>query len=796
MFKETYQSRFTWSHYQSGPNADLLIHTEQSVSVAFIWDGIKTSLEAQSRIQSIFDNKNDAYQELPDGHDLVIENHFLRDYSEDTTEKYLEYGRKNIVRNHELAMAIRIEMAKTISNIAMKNRILMVVTIARTLTPLAKMFPNHTIKKTSAAGEKLIEITKQIMLNFEGAQLLNHKEFDYEIWRHYNRDRARDKNIPGTNARFKISNRIAEKPTFDNGFLRLGETYTKALLLIDYPDAEINWFYRLANIDGVELHITQIVKPADLGRAVLASAAQTMKAKDGAKEAGGESVQEKVNDHNGYRSFIAANRLHIYNNAFIIKLHHTDLEILKTQTRRVIKSLGKGAVLATESDKLSYALWRVSQLAQGHKSPFMREDHTLQIVNMAPIISFDVNSSEHQMLRVTRDLQAIPLSYPKGGTNHALTAAKTGAGKGVETVTQVAELYPLGINFYMAEVGPTQKWMVESYNGDYFHLSPETVISPFPDFSLADKEKAHPLTADIVAPTIAALMPLIGAGGLDQVQHIESVGEQIMSEIYKHDAPDGLKAPTLATFYDAAEQSISNEVFNGAQAKAAQLIVENLDSFLNSTTGANFENADTINFDAGIVGVDFKPLMGNERLAKFILVFIALRYKQLAFANSTPTRIILDELHEFSRIDENLIKILIQQLTRMGRKEAGAFHGITQETLDAALERGILNQITHRHFMYLQDNHNETAEKFKMNDNVLARWKNYKDPEAPGANMNYRECIRQYGKESYDLYLKFPEMMLDMSNSSPDAMKIKAEIGRITKNPFERLRLFREAVSA
>ncbi len=790
----SYQNRFTWSYFEKSGRVDALIHTDQSVSVALTWEGIKTTLEAEARIQSIYSNMNDAFQEFPDDVELVIENHFLRDYSEDTTEKYLEYGRKNIVRNHKFAMKIREEMASLISNITMKNRVLMVITIARKLTPFAIIFPKRAIKKTSIAVKQLGEIAKQIMVNFEDAKLLSHQEFDYEIWRHYHRDRARENTIPNHNSRFRISNRVAEKPTYENGLMKLGKTFTKVILLTDYPDASINWFYCLANQSGVEMHVTQIVKPLDMARAVLSSASQTKKAADGANKVGGESVQEKVKDHNQYRSFIAANKLHVYNNAYIIKMHHIDPEYLNERSREIIKSLGKGTILATESEKLSFAMWRVSQLGQGHKSPFLRADHTLQVVNMAPIINFSITGSEHQMLRMTQDLQAIPLAYPTGGTNHAITAAKTGAGKGVETVTQVAELYPLGINFYIAEVGASEKWVVEAFGGDYFHLSPETVISPFPDFSMADREKDNPLAADIVSPTIAALMPLIGDGGKGQIQHIESVGEQIMSELYRHDAPDGLKAPTLATFYDCAEQSVSS--FSGAQSKAAKIIVENLDSFLASIKGEHFAKADTINFNSGIVGVDFKPLMNNEKLAKFILVFVALRYKQLAFANATPTRIIIDELHEFSRIDPELITVLIQQLTRMGRKEAGAFHGITQETLDAALEKGILNQITHRHFMYLQDNHEETAEIFKMNDNVLARWKRYKDPEAPGANMNYRECMRQYGKSTYDLYLKYPKILLDLAHSSAEALALKHEIGKKTREPLERLHLFAEAMKS
>lgn len=789
---KSYQSRYSWNYFKRVHGVDVLAHTDNSVSIAFRWDGFHTALQANARVQEIFENLRGILHGLPHDQDVVIENHFSREYSDDVSQAYWDYGEKHIVRHHDFAKAVRSEMANLISSIAMKTRVLCVVTLEQRLTPLDTMFPKRALKKSTRSSEQLIRIVKEHMTRLPGAKLLDNIEFEEEIWRIYHRERALSGKIPKPNPRFKLCDRIATKPSFEHGCIKIGNTYSKVILLVDYPDAEPNWFYNIAQFSGIDFHVTQILKPMDVSRIVRASASQSERAQESAAAIGGESVREKMGDHDSYRSIIANRKLKAYNNAYIITLHHPDPEVIEDCARSIVDLLGESTVIAPYTEEVSFAMWRASQLAQGHRTPFLRDDHTLQAANMAPVITFDEGDKVNRhMLRVTSDAQAITLSYPAGGSNHTITAAKTKSGKGIETGAQMCELYPLGVNFYGAEIGSSYKWVVEAFDGDYFHLDSNTVISPFPDYSLADttNEKA-PIDADIVNPTIGSLLPLLARGAKDLEHHIEPIAQTMMSWMYLQPPQAGKKAPTLKTFFDMADTAVGH--FSGVQRKAAQAIKENLDSFLIGSSGQNFENADSLDFSKGIVFVDFKNLMGNEALSKFLFVFITLRFKQLAFADSNPVRIILDELHEFVRIDPVLTMTLIKQITRMGRKEAGFFHGISQEVLDMDLELGILNQISHRNFMFLQDGHQETAKKFNMNDRVLRRWQSYKDPEAPGFDLQHRECMRMHAESSFDLHLKFPQPILDLAHSSPDALKIKNEIGKITKDPFERLRLFRE----
>ncbi|MDX1694884.1 MAG: hypothetical protein R3208_14050 [Ketobacteraceae bacterium] len=775
----------------------LMEHSDGSVSLAMLWDGLSTELKPLEKVKALYSHYYDTLKSLPTEHGLVMENHWLRQFDDTIAQHYLDYGERHITRCEPLAKLVRQSMAEHVGSRGMSNLVFTVLTLPGSQSPLAGMFPRREKAKLRKRGRLLLEIAKELQSYLPGAEVCTSDAYELLIWECYHRDRARDNALPEPNPRFKLRDRIALKPGYSGNYLKLGETYTRVALLIDYPDALPNWFYELANQFGVEMHITQILKPLDAGNEVRKSASQSEKAIESASVLGGEEERGKLTDHNNFRSYVADNNLSIIGNCYILKFHHTDLEHLDTAYRAIRRMLSTdGAVLSDSEEEVQRLYWRVSQPGQGYKSAFLRPDHTWQVAHMAPIMTFaDGDLENPQMLRITVDGKLVTLSYPPDGTNHALTGAKTGSGKGVAQIAQILELFPLGTNFYIAEVGPTYKWTVEGLGGTYFHLDPnKTVISPFPNWDMADRDNTKtPLDADIVAPTIGALMPILAGPKEHNIRnHLESVAEQVMQAMYAFADISEHNAPTLADFHHFAEE-VKGE-FSGTQGRACQAMIDNLNSFLSKTAGSRFEKADTLDFNSGIVGVDFKPLMGNEELAKFLLVFISLRYKQLAFANAHPCRIVLDELHEFSRIDPVLTTTLMKQLTRMGRKEAGAFHGISQEPLDLELDDGILNQITHRELLYLQSGHRKVAELFRLNDTVLDRWLSFRDPEAAGRTMNYRQCIKMVGEDAFDLHMTFPQLLLDLGDSAPRALAIKEEIGQQTQDPIERLKLFREAM--
>lgn len=786
----SYEDRFSWGRTFSIGDHAVLEHKNGVISIAVEWQGVHTALKNDADIQSEYDRYMRMLHKVPHDMNLVIENHFLRDYTSQIPEKYLEYGRKNIVRHHEFAMMIRHEQANLIAETAMETRVVKVfsTTIKRGIFSGFRI-KNYQDNVRRRAAE-LMAFVKSILTDLKRPCILDEEKMKVFIWQCYHRERARSFRIPQTNNRFRLSNIIATKPSYEDGFLRVGDTYTKCILLIDYEDADTDWFYRIARCSGIEIHITQILKPLDTTAVVQASATASVRSSQDSTDAGAEDQALKVRDHNSFRMFVHENKLRIFGNTYIIKLHATDKEYLKECFDNFTgKILDASSVYAEDNEAIALAAWRFSMPGMGYATTFSRPDHSLQIVNMAPVVSFNKGDEENlHMLRVTSDRQAITLGYPKDGVNHTLTIAKTGSGKGVETGTQILELYPLGVNYYITEVGNSYQWIVESFNGQYYDLDSSTVVSPFPEFKLADPSSKFPLSGDLVGPTIKALGPMIGQGGSQIAHHIESVGEILMQELYRNaELAESYDAPTLEHFLLCAEEAV--DTFERDKDRQAAIVIrDNLDSFLNRSSGSNFANADSLSIDSGIAGFNFKGVMDNEFIAKFLLVFLNLRFKQIAFSNSEQTMIVSDEFHEFVRIDRELMLTAAMQLTRMGRKEASGFQVISQETEDAALNDGIINSMQHQNFMYLQSGHHKTAELFEMNSNVMSRWKSYVDPDG----LNFRQCIRRNGQQAWDLYQVFPKVTLDLTNTKPKVLEMKKKISLITRDPMERLSLLQE----
>ncbi len=790
----SYQDLYTWSHSLKVDGGDVICHKDGSISAAVKWDGIQTSLKEQGVIMSMIGSIKEAFHSMAPNYSLCVENHFLRDYQDDVCARYIKYGEDNMVRAKELGMYIRHEMASTIGSLAMDTKIVTVITLERKTSMMAKLMAKREVRLLEKVAKKLLTMVSEYTTYLPGARLLSCDEFEAEIWHAYHRERSNEQSIPPSNPEFPINQRLASKPLMNDGYLTVGDTHTRVMLLLDYPDAPVNWFYGLAATCGVELHVTQILRPMNVDSMVLASTMTTSRNKEVAGLDGAEVEGFKLSEHAENRAMVAADNLHVFKNAYIIKVHSRDIGVLNEVVLALSKMIRDGGGSIAENRPEMMALyWRISQLGQGHKSSFMRQDNTRQVVNMAPVITFSKGEQTYlHMLRLSSDGQAIAFGYDPDEPTHSLCVARTGGGKGIDMCSQVLETYPLGIDYYLIEVGASYKWTVEAFGGPYYHLTPDVVVSPFPMYNLANQDAKVPINLNIAAPTIEVLIPLLSQGHDHMKHHIYSVALQTMQDLYRSN-PDADGAPTMGDYHDFVASAIDK--YEGVQRDAAKIMIDNLGSFLDGI-GSNFRAADSIDFSGGIVGFDFKGLMGSKELAKFLLCFVCLRLKQIAFSSGTQCRICVDELHEFAEIDPELITLLIKQLTRMGRKDAAAFHGITQETMDMDLEGGILNQINNRSFLYTQSGHDDVSKLFGMNEPTLNAWKSYIDPSSKSGPKTYRNGIRMVGDDAYDLHLKFPKSVLAIAHSSPRALEAKNIIGHKTRCVFERLDLFAREMAA
>ncbi len=169
-------------------------------------------------------------------------------------------------------------------------------------------------------------------------------------------------------------------------------------------------------------------------------------------------------------------------------------------------------------------------------------------------------------------------------------------------------------------------------------------------------------------------------------------------------------------------------------------------------------------------------------------MFIALRYKHLAFARRNDARVLLDEMHKFVADAPQIVGRLISELARMGRKDRAAIDLVTQGIGEIdCLEKEIINSMPLRSLLYRSDEWEEIARRINMPPGALAAWRRFRYP----LGEPWRPAIRSVGPDYYPLHLSFPELILDLASTSPEDLDLKEAIGAKVRDPLERLRRFR-----
>ena len=802
----SYQDLFTWALILPDSDIGVIENHDGTCFAAFTWEGIASDICANKGALNIkYQNYYQFLNELTK-HDVIIENHFFRTADSELAKKYTQYGEENITRSKELGLYFRKELADHLSSYGRANQILTVVSIP----PKAMGFFKNKKQRNKIYSDKdrLKIIIKELTSFLNGVNVLSKTELLNSVIGNINKDRYKHKTFNLRDDLY-INQQVVKKPKWNEETeLLCHENYfTRVLFLVDYPDAQIEWFSILSTIGGVDVEITQIIKPLDTNAETMKSARQGEKAGEAANSVGGEDVAGKIVDGNHFRQFVSQNNLAMFGQCYVIKLHHTNAVFLKEKSKKIEQDLTRtGITFCANREEVARLYYRVSMMGQGYKSPFLRPDHTLLIGNMAPIIKYSEGDTESpQMLRLTSQSTIIADSFPENGVHHRLTAAKTGSGKTVYHAAEICELFPLGFNFYIVEVGRGFEWIVDMFGGDYFVLDAEkTVVSPFPCYDLdfkSEEESAEghtPIPAHIIGATIEAIMPiLMGTSDYskrDDLAHYQSSAEEIFQACYLPNFKGNFDAPTLETYLNVGLKVI-NILGSDPKKAAAKVMLDNLDSFLSRAEGKIFKKADSIDFNKPIIGIDFSVLLESENndLAKYMLTFIGMRFRQLAFANENMCFNVFDEYHEFQSIDALLMEKLSRQMTRRGRKKAAYFNPISQAVEDmfkGGEGEGDVNQYTHKNLMYYGTEHGDIAEVFKLSDNALKTWKGYKDPIE--GRYPYRQCLRVKGDKHYDLHLTYPQVFSDLTNSNPKAVSLKEEINLITNDPFERLNLFKE----
>jgi hypothetical protein len=755
------------------------------------WGGVDTEMMTEDEKVVAYESVLTFYEQL-DSH-YVYEQHLWREWDDSVAVRYLELN-DSLTRGKAFIQYIREEHAAHVSLFGMTNSVGLVITAVPDKTFFSSLRIKKALSQQSILADKLVDHANGLVKYLSGGKLLAFAAYRHRIVQSYDRDSYTQQSEPlHNNPQVPLNEQIIRfVPEVKNDYLINQATCSKVLFVYLYPDAYPGWIEAISRLN-VATHIVQILQPVDTLKAMTDSERSSNLAEGTAGKKGAAMQQRQLADMNDFRAFVADNNLRIIKNAYIVHLHGTqeDIESITQQVEALMNKEGQ----VRSHDYIQLPYYRVAQPGQGYLSPMLRPDHHLQCAYMSPVQVYAAGDTEKpESLRLANNGQLIGINYTNQSLLHSLTTAKTGSGKDVEKILTIAETYGLGIDWYMAEIGGSYQWVVEALSGTYTKIDPRsTVINPLPEYKMADDQADFPLDTVLVGQTVQSLAFLLTDGDVHLNAHQRNAAQSAMQLLYAIPKQEG--APNLADYLVSLEElDFDKKEVN----EAAHTMAANLHSFLDTSEGRIFTQPDNLFLSDGISGVDLKEVdKASPDLLKFYLVFITLRFNNLAFSQHRTTGILLNEMHKLVAAFPEVIGSLISELARMGRKDAAFVDIVTQgiKELDT-IENEVLNSMQFKSLLYRPDEHVEIAKRISLAAGALNKWQNYKNPMGQG----YRPGLRLVGDDCFDLFLTFSQTLLDLSatdtSAKPTDLEIKDQVAAQTNDPFERLRLFREMRNA
>ncbi len=776
-----YEKHYTWSH-KLGDHC--IAHKDGAVSTMIVWQGLDSVLLTDGERLNIWANFYLLLNSLSDNY--CYEFHFWRQRDSELAKKYIDKN-KDITRSKDFASQIRINHANHLSRYSFKNKVAVVITRLPNKSPFL-FFTKAALTRQSKLSQDLVTEAIKISRSLTGARLASFDEYRQAIFRSFDH-LLEDKPLPDFNPQFLMTEQtINEAPLLSDGMVKLRDSYVKVLLLYMYPNSSPAWFNELSGISAT-IHISQIILPTDTQAQMAKSEREQDLVEGMASKRGRYTTAKGLSDLAAYQRLIADENLSIFRNAFIIHIGGTDIEQITAIARDIEDWVTRGGGVIKDQDYIQLPYFRTAQPGQGYRCPTFRPDHTWQVADMLPVQVYDGGDQDPESLRLGTGSQLIGFNISNQAVSHSFTAAMTGGGKGVDKGATILETFPFGVDWYIAEVGESYRWTVEGLGGVYSTIDPDKdVVNPLPPFNVANPSPDYdtgelPLDSKVVGGTIKALGFLLTDGNASMNQHEKAAAQLALQGLYV-DLEKENEAPTLFDYFEII--STADFFENKEQLEAAKRMSANLESFLSTTEGKIFTKQDNLVLSPGITGVNLKEVeSASKELLQFYLVFLSLRYSQLAFFNTNNSRILLDEMHKFVAISPEVIGALISAVARMGRKDAGYIDLVTQGIVEIdVIEKEVLNSMPLRTLLYRPDGHDEIAERVSMPDGLLPIWKSYPYP----IQLDYRPGLRSVGDAWYDLHLTFNKDLLALVDTSDLALKNK--IATQTSDPMERIALF------
>ncbi len=751
---------YTWSH---GLSESVVAHGDGAASLAILWDGLDGEFEDRAGRNREWATIERVLDRLPDKY--WLEFHLWRERRVDAAEAYLAHYEK-ATRKSPFASAMRAAIAEHLA----PNFLVNVVALIVGRLPRMEAGVRRALNGQARRAAELEALGAEFAALLPGGRVATVYEYASLVQKSYDKGPPLGVFDPWLSLAEQL---VVVPPKPQNRALDVDGRIVRMHYLHLYPELDSAWI--LPSVSGaISLHVSQVVMPAATEQALRASERADRLAQGGLSNTGRERQLAALKDMQGFRLEVAEHDWRVHRNAYMVC---AEIEgVPAASLTHLVQSLqGKGGRVR-DDDFVQLPFFRVSQPGQGYRAPIWRPDHAALIAAMAPTQVFRQGCPHPESLRLGLAAQPLHFDYSHQIVAHGFTVAMTGAGKGVDKVATMVETYPFGVDWYVLEIGSTYRWAVEALGGRYTRIDPGTAaVNPLPPRA-AGATGLDPL---LVSGTLNILAFILTDGRTLLDFHEQAAGATALARLYDMDSSAD---PGLADLLISLERltEVSPE-----QRRAAQVMAANLHSFLETPEGRIFAGKDNVQLSPGISGVDLRDVdRASPKLLTFYLVFLCLRFLNLAFANRNQARVLLDEIHRFVAHAPGVLSRLVSEIARMGRKEAAAIDIVTQGLAEIdIMEKEIVNSMPLRSLLYRNDGWEEIASRIGMPERALELWKRLPFP----LNLPWRPAIRSVGPEYYGLRLTFPKVVLALADTTPEGLACKERLGAKLSDPLARL---------
>ncbi|MCH8500102.1 MAG: hypothetical protein LAT63_16635 [Marinobacter sp.] len=787
---KSYLDGFTW-YTKIGDHG--LIHRGDVVSVAVDWAGIQDRHASESDRWSEIDRRIGLLRLIANEHGLVMENHFIRGHDSSLADKYLAYG-ETIYGDKPPAIVadIRKQLVEQYRPLARSNRIVTVLSLGAPRVDgfLDRLLPRPGKRNRTAKGlyDQLLAIFKRVSPELPHSRLMNADEYQQLI----QRVRAPTAPLRVPEWRHPLADQlVAEKPVIEDRCLRLGNRFYRVLLLQGYPNLGCDWTLGFSEAPH-DIHVCQIVIPKDQDKALDKARKDAGYEGDTLSQTRGtEKTLSKLSESAQYRAYVSERDLPVADNAYIITLSGPTPESFEGLENYLRRDVSTREGLIQDDLELQLDLFDVRLPGLGRNTLFAREDHAEVIAAMMPFTTFPQGATETpECLRITTSGQLVAFAPSRLEVPHELVVAQTGGGKDTQFGLKFLETYPL-IRYDIVEMGNSYQGIVEAVGGSYCRAR-EQVINPLATYAEYQSAKAlaeaghGKIDGDFIRAQSDILTPIfkgLNSKGLNRAEEV--VVNRILRSLYE--APNNQPAPTLPFILDAFERV---EVTSDLQQAARDQLHSDLYEFLQTEVGSAFTENDQFTISPIANAIDFGGFTGE--LFKFYMTFMVTRLATNAMSRGLRSQIVLNEYRMLLENAGDPIRWITLTIDRMGRKDWVGLTRISQGLKEIrSVDPEALSSIQSRTLLSREDDHQAIGELLQMPPSLVQSWRAFKKPEVMD-RLGYREALVQELGDWHKLFLRFPQLHLDLMNTKGSDKKLREQVYMAAKDPYERIKLFRE----